>query len=132
MDLLSLTGCNLYDVHFTHEVPGHEFPVISRLGADTLTEQGKKEWADVLDAKVENIRPGYQCFECRLTNCDPFRVAAFAYMLNGHCEAGDYDCWVRQSGISYASEHDESHPAPDTRYSADLAEAYEEPAEMRM
>ena len=109
MDLLSLMGCNLYDVHFTHEAQGHEFPVISRLGADTLTEQGKKEWADILDAKVESIRPGQQCFECRLTDCDPFRAAAFAQMLNGQCEAEDYSRWVRQSEISYAPDHDEPH-----------------------
>lgn len=126
MDLLSLMGCNLYDVHFTHESGGHDFPVISRLGADTLTEQGKKEWTDILSAKIQSIKQGCQCLECRLTDCDPFRAAAFAQMLNGQCKAEDYERWVRQRGISYASEQDKPHPTLGTKYNADLAATYEE------
>lgn len=125
-DLLSLMGCNLYDLHFTHEEKGYDPPIISHLCADTLTEQGKKEWADVLHAKVESIRPGYQCLHCSLAGCDPYRAVAFAQMLNGQCEVEDYDRWVRRNGISYASKQDEPHPTFDSKYNADLVATYEE------
>lgn len=47
-------------------------------------------------------------------------------MLNGQCKAEDYERWVRQRGISYASEQDKPHPTLGTKYNADLAATYEE------
>ncbi len=96
MSLLSLMGCNLYDVHLEHEAHGFEFQDISSLNKNTLTEEGKKEWSDVLQSEVENIRPQADKLCVRLTNCDPFRVLAFTEMMNGQCDAEDYDKWVQR------------------------------------
>ena len=75
LDLLSLLGCNLYDVHFTCE--DQDCTPISRLSADMLTEEGKREWADVLSAKVDSITFDNESFKCKLANCDPERLRAF-------------------------------------------------------
>ena len=106
LDLLSLLGCNLYDVHFTCDGHGDEFPPISHLNAEILTEEGKREWADVLGATVESISYTDQGFKCKLANCDPARLEAFAQMLNGQCEAEDYERWVKSKGITYPQTED--------------------------
>ena len=106
LDLLSLLGCNLYDVHFTCD--GHDTPPVSRISADMLTEEGKREWADVLSAKVESITFENESFKCKLANCDPERLRTFTEMLNGQCDAEDYERWVKSSGITYPQTEDHS------------------------
>ena len=106
LDLLSLLGCNLYDVHFTCD--DKDCTPISRLSADMLTEEGKQEWADVLSAKVESITFENESFKCKLANCDPERLRAFTEMLNGQCDAEDYERWVKSSGITYPQTEDHS------------------------
>ena len=81
---------------------------ISRLSADMLTEEGKREWADVLSAKVESITFENESFKCKLANCDPERLRAFTEMLNGQCDAEDYERWVKSSGITYPQTEDHS------------------------
>lgn len=107
LDLLSLMGCNLYDIHFTCD-DHDEHPPISHLNADILTEEGKREWADVLGAAVESISYTDQGFKCKLANCDPARLEVFAQMLNGQCEAEDYERWVKSKGIIYPQTEDHS------------------------
>lgn len=126
MNLFSLMGCNLYDVHFEHEEPDFGFPLISSLKQDALTEKGKEEWSDVLSAEVEKITPANGCVRLTLTNCDPHRLLAFSEMLNGQCDAEDYERWVRKDGISYASAGSIPKKLPDEKYNADLATTYEE------
>ena len=58
MNLLSLMGCNLYDLHLECGQDSEEpylSPPLDRLTADTLTEYGKRDWADVMKAKVTGI-----------------------------------------------------------------------------
>lgn len=126
MNLLSLMGCNLYDVHMEHESSGFEFQDISSLNKNTLTEEGKAKWSDVLQAKVERIRPQADRLCVRLTDCDPFRVLAFTEMMNGQCDAEDYERWVQKDGISYASTGNVPEESSEKIYSADLIATYEE------
>lgn len=126
LNLLSLMGCNLYDVHLAHESPGFEFQDVSNLNKNTLTEKGKEEWSDVLQAKVESISPQANRLCVRLTDCDPFRVLAFTEMLNGQCDAEDYERWVQKEGIIYASSESVSEEPLEKIYSADLVATYEE------
>lgn len=109
MNLLSLMGCNLYDVHLEHESPGFAFQDVSKLNQNTLTEEGKAEWSDVLGAEVESIRPQADKLCVCLSNCDPFRVLAFTEMMNGQCDAEDYDQWVQNQ--SEQEQEEESGPA---------------------
>ena len=77
-------------------------------GTLVLTEEGKREWADVLSAKVDSITFDNESFKCKLANCDPERLRVFTEMLNGQCDAEDYERWVKSSGITYPQTEDHS------------------------
>lgn len=126
MSLLSLMGCNLYDVHPVCAGSDAGCESIARLNADTLTTEGKQEWSDVLDAKVKSLRPGAGCIHLELAGCDAKRLSSFARMLDGQCDAEDYERWVRQDGISYASPGAVPELSPTGQYSAVLVATYEE------
>lgn len=126
MSLLSLMGCNLYDVHPVCAGSDVECGSIAKLNADTLTAEGKQEWSDVLLAEVKSISPRGQYTDLKLANCDAFRLSAFTHMLNGQCDTEDYERWVRQDGISYAPPGAVPELFPADQYSADLVATYEE------
>lgn len=94
LSLMGLIGCNLEDFHLCHCDEEHDLATIVELYPDTLTEQGRKDWADVLDAKVERIYNGYYGIQADISGCDAERLRDFSYMLAGHCSARDYDRWV--------------------------------------
>lgn len=94
LNLLSLMGCNLYDVHLCDRDEDHELATIVELNQDTLTEDGKREWSDVLNAKVTSIYEGHYGVQIGLTGCPAERLRDFSFMLAGHCSAKDYDRWV--------------------------------------
>jgi len=58
MNLYSLMRCNLEDVHLCHVDEDHDLATVVELNRNTLTEDGKREWADVLNAKVTSIYEG--------------------------------------------------------------------------
>lgn len=94
MTLFSLIGCNLEDVHLVDDDVEHELATIVELNQDTLTEQGKRDWADVLSAKVVRIFEGDYGVQIALSGCDAERVKDFSYMLAGYCSESDYNRWV--------------------------------------
>lgn len=126
MSLLSLMGCNLYDVHPVCAGSDTGCESITKLNADTLTAEGKQEWSDVLYAEVKSLRPGAGCIHLELAGCDAKRLSSFAQMLDGQCDAEDYEQWVRKEGISYAPPDTEPAIYFEAWYSADLVSAYEE------
>ena len=91
MSLLSLIGCNLEDVHLVDADEEHELATIVELNDNTLTDEGKREWADVLDSKVNRIYEGEYGVQIELTGAEPERIGAFSQMLAGYCLADDYD-----------------------------------------
>ena len=94
LTLLGLIGCNLEDFHLCHCDEEHDLATIVELNPDTLTEQGREDWADVLSAKVERIYNGYYGIQADISGCDAERLRDFSYMLAGQCSASDYDRWV--------------------------------------
>ena len=94
MNLFSLMGCNLYDVHLCDGDEDHELTTVVELNQDTLTEDGRREWSDVLNAKVTSIYEGHYGVQIGLTGCPAERLRDFSFMLAGHCPAEDYDRWV--------------------------------------
>lgn len=80
--------------HLCHCDEEHELAAIVELNPDTLTEQGRKDWADVLAAKVERIYNSYYGIQADISGCDAGRLRDFSYMLAGQCSASDYDRWV--------------------------------------
>lgn len=94
MSLLSLMGCNLENVHLCDTDEDHELATITELNDKTLTEEGKRDWSDVLAARVERIRTGCYGLQIGLSGCPADRLRDFSYMLAGQCSAEDYDRWV--------------------------------------
>ena len=95
MSLFSLMGCNLEDVHLCDTDEEHDLATISELNQNTLTEDGKCEWSDVLSAKVERIYTGYYGLQIGLSGATPDRLRDFSFALAGQCTAEDYDRWFK-------------------------------------
>lgn len=106
MNLFSLMGCNLYDVHLCDGDEDHELTTVVELNQDTLTEDGRREWSDVLNAKVTSIYEGHYGVQIGLTGCPAERLRDFSFMLAGHCPAEDYDRWVN------SGEHEQAQTEP--------------------
>ncbi len=98
MSLFSLMGCNLYDVHLCDSDEDHDLATVVELNQDTLTEDGRREWSDVLSARVTSIYAGSYGVQIGLTGCPAERLRDFSFMLAGHCSEKDYDRWVKQDG----------------------------------
>ncbi len=108
MTLFALMGCNLYDVHLCDSDEDHELATVVELNQDTLTEDGKHEWSDVLNAKVTSIYEGAYGVQIGLTGCPAQRLCDFSFMLAGNCSEKDYDRWVKQDGKDLEQSQDET------------------------
>lgn len=108
MSLFALMECNLYDVHLCDSDEDHELATVVELNQDTLTEDGKHEWSDVLNAKVTSIYEGAYGVQIGLTGCPAERLRDFSFMLAGHCSEKDYDRWVKQDGKDWEQSQDET------------------------
>lgn len=94
MSLFSLMRSNLEDVHIVDVDEEHDLATIVELNQDTLTEDGKRNWSDVLGAKVERIFEGYYGFQIAVSGCAPERLEAFSKMLAGECSIEDSERWL--------------------------------------
>ena len=97
MTVLSLMGCNLEDVHLLDADEEHDFATIVELNSNMLTDEGKRDWADVMNGKVERIFEGDIGLVVEVSGCSADRLAEFSYMLAGYCAESDYNRWVSGS-----------------------------------
>lgn len=104
MTVLSLMGCNLEDVHLIDTDVEHDFATIVELNSNMLTDEGKREWADVMNGKVERIFEGDIGLVVEVSGCSADRLAQFSYMLAGYCSETDYNRWVNDSSDEPAME----------------------------
>ena len=105
MSLGGLIACNLYDVHLSHNIGAHEPVIIYDLTAGTLTERGKEDWADVLNAKVEQISHDDGKTQISLSGVEEERIQDFSCMLERMCPADDFEKWVNEeNGMSELDE----------------------------
>lgn len=131
MNLLSLMDCNLYDLHLECEQDsdGSEerylSPPLNRLGANTLTEYGKTDWADVLKAKVTGISGKHGRMTVGLTGCSPERLRDFCGLLLGETNQGYYERCVIMPNVVYGKAGEQPSDLRDSRVS-DLIATYEE------
>lgn len=90
------------EVSLTHEEEYHkDTPAIPELCLDILTEAGKTEWADVLDAEVCQVYLGLNGLEVSLVGVSPSRLEAFSSMLAGQCTDELYEKWVADTEEIY-------------------------------
>lgn len=94
MSLYSLMRSNLEDVHIVDVDEEHDLATIVELNQNTLTEDGKRDWSDVLGAKVERIFEGYYGLQIAVSGCAPERLEAFSKMLAGECSIEDSERWL--------------------------------------
>ena len=94
MTLFMLMGCNLENVHIVDSDVEHDLATIVELNQDTLTDEGKREWSDVLSAKVTRIFDGIYGTQIEVTGCEPERLEAFSKMLAGECTLSESERWL--------------------------------------
>lgn len=94
MTLFMLMGCNLENVHIVDSEVEHDLATIVELNQDTLTDEGKREWSDVLSAKVTRIFDGIYGTQIEVTGCEPERLKAFSKMLAGECTLSESERWL--------------------------------------
>lgn len=104
VDLFSVMGCNLTDVCLCHEKASGYNEIIPKLNRDTLTAEGRKDWQDILSARVCGITSSGECTIVTLSGCNPGRLSEFSGMATGHCSAENYDRWVRDKSRHYLEE----------------------------
>ena len=94
MTLFMLMSCDLENVHIVDADVEHDLATIVELNQDTLTEDGKREWSDVLSAKVTRIFDGIYGTQIEVTGCEPERLEAFSKMLAGECTLSESERWL--------------------------------------
>ena len=84
------------NIHLVHTEVDNMPHTITELDSGTLTEAGKKAWADVLNAKVERGYQGLYGLQMELSGVKPGRLEAFSGMLGGYCSEQEYETWVNE------------------------------------
>lgn len=97
MRIADLLNCNLEDVHIVDADEEHDATTIAELNRDTLTEEGKRAWADVLAAKVSRIYEGFYGTQIEVSGCPVSRLDAFSKMLAGCYSIEESEKWLNSA-----------------------------------
>ena len=89
-------GCNLEDVHLLDADEEHEVATIAELNRNTLTDEGKRDWSDVLAAKVERIYDGAYGTQIEVSGCPAHRLRDFSFALAGYCSEEQWSRWFNE------------------------------------
>ena len=90
-----IKSIKLSSVHLVHDEVDIELATVEDLSDSMLTEDGKKAWSDVLNAKVDEIFNGYYGIQIQCSGVDHQRLSDFSYALAGYCSDKDYDKWFK-------------------------------------
>ncbi len=96
LTVFSLMGCNLEDVHLLDADEEHEVATIVELNRNTLTDECKQDWADVLAAKVERIYDGAYGTQIEVSGCPAHRLRDFSFALAGYCSEEQWSRWFNE------------------------------------
>ena len=96
LTVFSLMGCNLEDVHLLDADEEHEVATIVELNRNTLTDEGKRDWSDVLAAKVERIYDGAYGTQIEVSGCPAHRLRDFSFALAGYCSEEQWSKWFNE------------------------------------
>lgn len=95
--LKDLIRVPIEDFHLVHHEVDMDPATIVYLSYDTLTEEGKQEWGDVLNAQVLRVFQGIYGIQAECTGISSQRLSDFSLMLAGYCPAEDYERWVKDA-----------------------------------
>lgn len=120
-----------------HESATAEFcGIVMALSENSLTEYGKKEWADVLDAKVERMRGSGESLVVYISQVETKRLKQFTKLLAGECPVIDYERCVAHPNKLMAADHEKPETSLYTPEVVNLIASYEYllniPAQERM
>ena len=96
LTVFSLLGCNLEDVHLLDADEEHEVATIVELNRNTLTDEGKRDWSDVLAAKIERIYDGAYGTQIEVSGCSAHRLRDFSFALAGYCSEEQWSKWFNE------------------------------------
>jgi hypothetical protein len=91
LSLRELLKMDLNDIHLCHKDEETDIATVVELNEQTLTNFGKTQWADVLNAKVTRIYEGSYGTQLEVSGVFPERLSEFSFMLAGHCSAEYFD-----------------------------------------
>ncbi|MHB8963312.1 MAG: DUF6329 domain-containing protein [Saccharofermentanales bacterium] len=98
--LKDLIGCCRWeDVHLVHTDIDNSPTTISELSMDGFTEEGRKAWADVLNADVARVFTGVYGLQIELFHVKADRLDDFSRMMAGYCSHEDYMTWINDESI---------------------------------
>lgn len=98
--LKDLIGCCRWeDVHLVHTDIDNSPTTISELSMDLFTEEGRKAWADVLNADVARVFTGVYGLQIELFHVKADRLDDFSFMMSGYCSHEDYMTWINDESI---------------------------------
>ena len=86
-----LQSLKLDSVHLMHDEEDIDFATVEDFDKNTLTDEGKAAWKDVLNAEVKRIYEGAYGLQIECGNIDAQRLTDFSYMLSGNCSAKEFD-----------------------------------------
>lgn len=92
MKLKELLQVKLENIEFLHDEEETDCASVVELSLETLTEEGKKEFASVLNADVISIDGKY----IALGNVKAQDVQDFTLCLSGDCSEKQYDKWFKE------------------------------------
>lgn len=88
-----IQSVKLSSVHLVHDEVDIELATVENLSGTMLTDAGKQAWADVLNAKVDEIFDGTYGVQIQCSGVDHQRLSEFSYALAGYCADKDYRNW---------------------------------------
>lgn len=91
-----IQSVKLSSVHLVHDEVDIELATVEDLSNEMFTEAGKKAWADVLNAKVDEIFDGTYGVQIQCSGVDHQRLTEFSYALAGYCPDKDYKNWFNE------------------------------------
>lgn len=126
LTLNSLMDCNLYDVSLVHEQGKNESVLVDKLNRNILTEQGQKDWSDVMQARITRITGSRLGLDVCVDGCSAQRLSAFTHAINGECSLQNYDRWVRDENRIYTFDDNRIKLAEYPIKTVNLVATYEE------
>ena len=91
-----IQGVKLSSVHLVHDEVDIELATIEDLSKGMFTEAGNKAWADVLNAKVDEIFDGTYGVQIQCSGVDHQRLTEISYALAGYCPERDSKEWFNE------------------------------------
>jgi hypothetical protein len=96
-EFLEQTEGSLNDIQLCHKDIDEEYPTLVDFGAKTLTDEGLKHFADILNAEVDEHREEKESNIVYVTvkKVKYSKVSELTYAYCGYCSEENYQLWFK-------------------------------------